>query len=132
MAATRTTRLGDRAVTVRELTVTEVRDRLAGGAGAAFDAFRALAFEGYGLDDLAYMADITGVELESIPLSEIAAHLVPLCREMNPFFFRMRTLLAQAEQQITLELKPQTSSAPPASWLSAVTRAFGRIRSAFS
>lgn len=129
MPATRTAKLGERTVTVRELTVAEVRARLMGAeAGAPVDALRALVFDGFGLDELAYMSDITGEELEAYAPSDIEAELVPACKAVNPFFFRMQKAIHDAGMRLQVEILSQHSTAPRAPWWSAVTRVFGRIR----
>jgi len=133
MPATRTATVGTRSVTVRELTVAEVRALLfSAEAGATVDAVRAMVFEGFGLDDLAYMCDITGAELEAYAPSDIEAELVPACKAVNPFFFRLKSALHQAGLRIALELQSPPSIAPRAPWWSAVTRAFGITRGARS
>lgn len=132
MALSRTVPLGAHAVTVRELTVTDVRDRLLSEeSGAAVDPLRALVFDGFGLDDIAGMCDVSAEVLEGFPPSELA-ELVAACQAVNPFFFRVKTLLVEAGRRLQLELQAPISPAPRAPWLSAVIRVCGRIRGVFS
>jgi len=133
MPATRTVKVGERLVTVRELTVAEVRARLfSAESGVMVDAVRAMVFEGFGLDDLACMCDITGPELEAYAPSEIEAELVPACKAVNPFFFRVRKAIHDAGVRLQMEMRSQLSTAPRAPWWSAVTRVFGITRGARS
>jgi len=128
MALSRTVPLGVVSVIVRELTVTEVRDRLlADEIGSSIDPLRALVFDGFGLDDIAGMCDVSAQVLESFPPSELA-ELVAACQAINPFFFRVKKLLMEAGRRLQLELQAPSSPAPRASWWSAVTRLCGRIR----
>lgn len=132
MALSRTVPLGALSVTVRELTVTEVRDQLlAEEIGASLDPLRALVFDGFGLDDIAGMCDVSAVVLEAFPPSELG-ELVAACQAINPFFFRVKKLLVEAGRRLQIELQAPRSPAPPANWWSAVTRLCGRIRGARS
>ena len=132
MALSRTVPLGAHSVTVRELTVTDVRDRLlAEESGAAIDPIRALVFEGFGLDDLAGMCDVSAEVLEGFPPSELA-ELVTACQAVNPFFFRVKTLLVEAGRRVQLELQARSSPAPRVSWWKEVIRRCGRIPGVFS
>lgn len=128
MPLSRTVSLGTLAVTVHELTVTEVRDALVGEeAGAYVDPFHALVFDGFGLNDIARMCDVSAVVLEAFAPSDLA-ELVAACQAVNPFFFRMKTAITEAGQRFQLELQAKRSPATPAPWWSAATRLFGRIR----
>jgi len=119
MPLSRTVTLGTLTVTVHELTVTDVRDALVGEeSGAYVDPFHALVFDGFGLNDIARMCDVSAVVLEA----------VAACQAVNPFFFRMKTAITEAGQRLQLELQANRSPATSAPWWSVATRLFGRIR----
>lgn len=115
MPASRTVALGERAVTVRELTVREVRDWLTEiEAGAPVDPLHALAFEDFGLEDLARMCDAPAADLEAFAPSDLA-ELVAAARALNPHFFRVRAALTGAARVLTYEAQALISTAPAAS-----------------
>ncbi len=94
MRATRIVRVGDRPVTVKELTVGEVRAWVVDvEAGATIDPLHALALDECSLSDLARMSDIAAADLEAYAPSELA-DLVAACKALNPHFFRVRAALA--------------------------------------
>jgi len=64
MRATTTAYLGGQVITVKELTVAEVRQVLITEPPAA-DPLHALAFDGFGLNDLALLCTATAAELEA-------------------------------------------------------------------
>lgn len=109
MPATRTIQLGERAVTVRELTVADVRELLITEPRQA-DPLHALAFDGFGLHDIACQCDATADDLEPFAPSDLQP-LVDACRELNPHFFRVRAalsgvarlMLAEAERMALTE-----------------------------
>lgn len=83
-------------VTVRELTVSDVRAWINESAGAGYrDPVQAAAFDGFGLDELARMLDKDAAELEEFAPSDLS-QLVDVAREMNPHFFRLRSALEWA------------------------------------
>ena len=113
MAATRSVPLpGGQVVTVRELTVREVRDWLV--ADPAPDPLRAYVFEDFSLDDLARMSDVAPEALESYAPSELAP-LVQAAQSLNPHFFRPRADLAQVTRALIAEAWPAPSTAAPVS-----------------
>ena len=66
MALTSQVHLGPRVVTVRELTFADVRDWLRRREILkSCDVIHALAFEDFGIDDLAEMSDATTEEMEA-------------------------------------------------------------------
>ena len=114
MAVTRSVSVGDRLVTVRELTVREVRDWLADAdCGAPDDPIHALAHEDCSLSDLARMSDIAARDLEDYTPSELEA-LVATARKLNPHFFRVRAALSGVARLMLREAAALVSTAPPA------------------
>lgn len=91
MPATRTITIGVLSVTVRELTVAEVRELLITAPRSA-DPLRALAFDDFGIDDLALLSDASAEDLELFAPSDLQP-LVYACKELNPHFFRPRAAL---------------------------------------
>ena len=115
MAASRTVELAGRTVTVRELTVGQVRDWLVEvESGKRVDPLQALAFDGFGLDDLAQMADATAADLEAYTPSELQP-LIDAARGLNPHFFRVRAALSGVARLMLNEAEALISTAPPAS-----------------
>ena len=95
MALTSQVHLGPRVVTVRELTFADVRDWLRRREILkSCDVIHALAFEDFGIDDLAEMSDATTEEMEACAPSELAADRS--LQGAEPAFFRTRAALAQA------------------------------------
>ncbi|MBF0424673.1 MAG: hypothetical protein HQL66_02480 [Magnetococcales bacterium] len=98
MKRTKGVQLDERTVTVRELTVAEVRlwlkelDQLREGAldlvteGIMADAF---------LGDVARMTNLTPEELDDLLPSQIEV-MITVCREINPHFFRLRDRILEA------------------------------------
>lgn len=110
MPATRTVELPGRLVTIRELTVAEVRAwLLETEAGAQVDPLHALAFDDFGLGDLARMCDATADDLEAFAPSDLAP-LVEACRALNPHFFRVRAALTGAARVMLGEAAALTST----------------------
>ena len=72
-------------VTVRELTVAEVRSALLTDE-AIGDPLQSLVFDGFGLGDLLAQCDASAADLERFTPSELAP-LVEACKDLNPFFF---------------------------------------------
>jgi hypothetical protein len=126
MALTRTVPLGERRVTLREVTVAEVRDRLAAieSCAAEVDVIRALARDDCSLDDLAWMSGASAESLEEFAPSELD-ELVAAARALNPHFFRVRTALAGVARVMQAEASALTSSAPSARSSSADTPGCG-------
>lgn len=126
MALSRTVPLGERRVTLREVTVTEVRDRLAGieSGAVAFDIVRASARDECSLDDLAWMSDAAAEDLEAYPPSELD-ELIAAARAINPHFFRVRTALAGVARAMQAEASALTSSDPSVASSSEDTSASG-------
>lgn len=112
MRATRTVTLGDRAVTVKELTVGDVRALIiAFEAGDSVDPLHALALDECTLADLAAMSDIGAADLEAFTPSELA-DLVTVCKGLNPHFFKVRAALSGVARLMLQEAEALTSTAP--------------------
>ena len=115
MPATGLVILGARTVTVRELTVREVRDWLtAQEVARESDVIGALALDECSLDDLAHMSDISAVDLEGYAPSELV-DLVSLCKALNPHFFKVRAALSSVARLVLTEAQALASTAPAAS-----------------
>lgn len=97
MPATAVIEVAGRTVTVRELTVAEVRDwvrEVEIGARPVDPAGDAL-FEDVCLADIALMSDASGDFLADQLPSEIRP-LADLCKKVNPHFFRLRAVVQAA------------------------------------
>lgn len=111
MPATRLIDLPGLPVTVRELTVAEVRAWLVEAeAGAPVDPLRAMVFDDCSLDDLARMADAAADVLEGYTASELAP-LYEAAKALNPHFFRVRAALTRVAQLIEAETGSMISTA---------------------
>lgn len=96
MRITREVKLGDRTVTVKELTVAEVRAWLKDAEAAPEqDPVAALLIEGMSFADIARMCDL-GVEQMSEREPSAVQTLAQACREMNAVFFAMLARVKQA------------------------------------
>jgi hypothetical protein len=115
MAASIVIKVGDADVTVRELTVAEVSAWLNDAeAGRPVNVAHELAFDAFGLDDLAHMSDISADELAKHAPSEMA-ELVRECKALNPHFFRVRARLADFARLMLKEAAAMGSTETPAS-----------------
>lgn len=97
MALTEQKRLGDKDVTVRELTVTEIRDWMAAVESASEESRPSLdlgdvLFEDVGFKELAMMTDARPEDLEGATPSELR-ELADLCKRVNSHFFAMNERL---------------------------------------
>lgn len=102
MRATKTVSLpreggDDLVVTVRELTIAEVRSALITDE-AMGDWLQSLVFDGFGLGDLLMQCDASAADLQQFTPGELAP-LVAACQDLNGFFFRVRAALVGAGQQ---------------------------------
>ena len=95
---TREVSAAERRVTVRELTVREVRQWLADMEEAAtrqdVDVVGEFMLEGLSFEELTRFCDITRDELDACTQGEVAA-LAKAAKELNPGFFRVRERLFQ-------------------------------------
>lgn len=112
MAATLQAMVADRPVTVRELSVTEVRNWVAEQEGGAQgDPIRAFVFEDCSLDDLARMCGMPAAAMEAYGPSDLA-DLHEKCRALNPHFFRVREALISVSRAIQSGLDSLSSTVP--------------------
>ena len=100
MAASEQITIGDRAVTVSELSVAKVRNWVVESeAGAAVDPLRAFVFDDCSLDDLARMCDMAADDMEQYGPMELAP-LRDKCKAFNPHFFKVREALIGVSRAI--------------------------------
>ncbi|MBF0142849.1 MAG: hypothetical protein HQL59_05255 [Magnetococcales bacterium] len=98
MKRTKEVQLDEHTVTVRELTVAEVRlwlkelDQLREGA---LDLVTEGIIADASLGDVARMTDLQAADLDEMTPSQIE-ELITACREINPHFFRLRDRLLEA------------------------------------
>lgn len=111
MAATRVVDLPCGKVTVRELTVADVRTWLVEAeAGTEVDPLGSMVFDDCSLSDLVRMSDADKDALEGLTYSE----LLPLrdaCKVLNPHFFRVRAALQKVARAIEAEAAAMISTA---------------------
>ena len=101
-------------VTVRELTIAEVRSALITDE-AIGDWVQSLVFDGFGLGDLLALCDASAADLEKFTPSELAP-LVAACRELNPFFFRVRAVVSfRSASEVLAAVEQMSLTAPAAS-----------------
>lgn len=113
MALTHTITVNGLTMTVRELTVREVRDwavRVSQGL-VEVDPVAHLVLEACSLQDIELMSDRKVADFDGLAPSEIE-EIAAVCRKLNPHFFRLRTAMAGAAQAITSQILPQPSSEP--------------------
>ncbi|MCU7845293.1 MAG: hypothetical protein KZQ93_15800 [Candidatus Thiodiazotropha sp. (ex Monitilora ramsayi)] len=95
--------IGDKEVTVIEMTVAEVRVWFKGFEGAAkvddADLLGNYLFEDFTLKDMARMTDMDESQLELFTPSQLQ-HLREVCEEVNPHFFAMRARLLKTLDQV--------------------------------
>lgn len=96
MAASADIIIGDTPVTVRELTVAEVRDwaREIECGGREIDPAGDALFDDVTAADIRLMSNATSDVLDGLP-SEIRP-LADLCKKVNPHFFRLRAVYQAA------------------------------------
>ena len=88
LAAVRVVDLVGLVVSVRELSVSEVRAWLMEiEAGAPFNPFHTMLFDTFSLADLVRMSDASLAQLEALTPSELEP-LISVARSLNPDFFR--------------------------------------------
>lgn len=114
MPATLPIQIGERTVTVRELTVREVRDwAVQVDTGLlSLDGVDELMLPDCSLADLQRMSDADGDLLDTLTPSELEP-IAEAARKLNPHFFRLRAALAGAARALTHEAQRLTSSAAP-------------------
>lgn len=103
--------LAGQSVTVKELTVTDVRNWVAEQeAGAMVDPLRSMVFDDCSLDDLARMASLEAQAMESMTYADLDT-LRSACKALNPHFFRVRAALLRVARQLEAEVASMTSTA---------------------
>lgn len=115
MAASRQVQIGSLAVTVRELTVGEVRDWLASveSGQTLVDAAGEYVFEDASVQELARMCDLPVFGFDAFTPSEIEP-IRQAARDLNPHFFGLRAAVAAAQKSIVRRLlSPDQSSETP-------------------
>lgn len=115
MAASRQVQIGSLAVTVRELTVGEVRDWLASveSGQTLVDAAGEYVFEDASVQELARMCDLPVSGFDAFTPSEIEP-IRQAARDLNPHFFDLRAAVAAAQKSIVRRLlSPEQSSGMP-------------------
>lgn len=116
MSATARVICGGSEITVRELTVIEVRDWLKGieAGTTAIDPAGDALFADVSLADIALMSDAPAEWLAQFGPSVIEP-LAELCKKMNPHFFRLRTVVQAAHiAQVRALLSGQPETIPSA------------------
>lgn len=92
MRQTRAVEIEGRTVTVKELTVAEIRHWLKGleqVKEAGIDVVAECLMDDCSLADISRMSDLKLEEMDDLTPGEIG-QVVAVCREVNPHFFRMR------------------------------------------
>lgn len=113
MALTHSLTINDLTVTVRELTVREVRDwaaRVSAGL-VEVDPVAHLVLDACSLQDIELMSDKTVADLDGLAPSELA-EIEVVCRKLNPHFFRLRAAMAGAAQSVLHQARQQASKEP--------------------
>ncbi|MBF0148383.1 MAG: hypothetical protein HQL85_19695 [Magnetococcales bacterium] len=99
--------IGDRKVTIRELTVAEVRNWFK-DLGKMRENGVDLVNEGIiadaSLEDVVRMSDVTMDDLDRLTPSQIEP-MIATCREINPHFFQLRHRLSEAARAMSLPVK---------------------------
>lgn len=113
MALTHSLTINDLTVTVRELTVREVRDWAAKvSAGLVdIDPVAHLVLDACSLHDIELMSDKTVADFDGMAPSELA-EIEGACRKLNPHFFRLRAAMAGAAQSFLAKAQQQASREP--------------------
>lgn len=104
MIAVKQIKADDRLITVRELTVGEIRAWLASAEAqddAGVDVVGALLFEQVTLDDLARMCDVSVDEMNALPLSVIN-QVKAAAEALNADFFALRGRIIQAAKALAV------------------------------
>lgn len=88
--------------TIREMTVTEMRDwwNRVTMPGHACDVVNEFAVPGISLDDLAILCDCTASDFDDLTYRELDA-ILTATKEINPHIFRMRDLLNDSCAKLT-------------------------------
>lgn len=105
MSATKQVDVDGRTVTVRELTVREVRDWVTEieSGGKTIDVAGEFVFEDCAVDDLVRMSDMSREAFDDLAPSQIEP-IREAARVLNPGFFRVRAAVAAAQASIVRQL----------------------------
>jgi hypothetical protein len=107
-AFTTTVQVAGETVTVRELTVAEIRNWFKTIDQREIDTVSGLLFEDLSLDDLPLLSDISAERVDNLPPSELAK-LIAAIKEANSAFFTLRgKLFAAVRSQLQI---PASSAA---------------------
>lgn len=109
MVLTKQVDIGEgKTITVRELTVGEIRAWLAEAEASdanGVDVVGALLFDDMALADLARMTDISVQDMDALPLSVIN-QIKGAAKALNPNFFALRGKIMVAGQRLQQALEP--------------------------
>ncbi len=106
--------VGDGCIVVRELTFAEVRAWVnESAASTTRDPLHAMAFDDFGLDELARMCAADAEALEAYSPSQLAP-VVEAARKLNPHFFQVRATLLWAVRHLLPDASPTTLTETPA------------------
>lgn len=106
-AFTTTVQVAGETVSVRELTVAEIRNWFKTIDQREIDTISSILFEDLSLEDLPLLSDITAERVEALPPSELAKLIVAI-KEANSAFFSLRGKLFAA---VKSQLQTPASSA---------------------
>lgn len=96
-----------RIITIKELTVGDIRAWLAGAQEGGGDIVDALLFEEFDPDALVRMTDLSGAEIDAMTPTALTA-LANHCREVNRDFFVMRQRMVKAQQTLLAGISSAT------------------------
>ena len=99
MRVIREVKIGERAVSVKELTLGEIRGWLRESSSPAGDVVDATLFEDFDAQDLCVMTSLKGAELDALTPTE-CRELAAACREVNADFFAMRQRVVAMGRQL--------------------------------
>lgn len=111
MTAQGSVQIGERTVTVKELTVAEVRawvTEIESGF-IDYDAVGSLIFSDCNLSDLARLSDLEVGEMETLSFSDLSV-LRDRCKALNPHFFRVREALKNVSRAMIEEANALVST----------------------
>ena len=111
MTLTKTIQLPDLMVTVRELTVGEIRAWMKRTADGGYDPVDDTLLQEVSLADLYAMTDLPAGQAENLTPSQLRL-VFEGCREVNPDFFGLRDRIESAGRQILERLSSDLSETP--------------------
>lgn len=111
MTLTKTIQLPDLLVTVRELTVGEIRAWMKRTADGGYDPVDDTLLQEVSLADLYGMTDLKAGQAENLTPSQLRL-VFEGCREVNPDFFGLRDRIESAGRQILERLSSDLSETP--------------------